>query len=276
MLAQTNIAMSDKTFFLSLLLAATASLVSAKSPPQTTEPVREMSTDRPDITESAYSVAPGMFQVEMSFFDYERDRSGPDRLDTWIYGQVNFKYGITENSDLQLIFDTHTVSRAIGQGTRDVVSGFGDVTMRYKQPLWGNDSGRTAFALMPFVTIPTGSDVSADAWAGGLVMPLAVTLTERIAMGLMAEVDLVPDAETNGHDLEYLISGTLGFSLTERWGLFTEVVGIFGEDADALGLFDTGLTFALSENLVFDAGVRIGLNRAAPDLGVFSGMSFRF
>jgi len=268
--------MLTKLSFLSLLLASMACITSAKSPPQSPEPIREMSTDRPDITESAYSVAPGMFQVEMSFFDYERDRSGPDRLDAWIYGQVNFKYGITENSDLQLIFDMHTVSRAIGQGTRDVVSGFGDVTLRYKQSLWGNDSGRTAFAVMPYVSIPTGSDVSADAWAGGLIMPLAVTLTERIAMGLMAEVDLVLDAETNGHDLEYVISGTLGFSLTERWGLFTEVVGIFGEDADAIGLFDTGLTFALTDNLVLDAGVRIGLNRAAPDLGVFTGMSFRF
>ena len=37
--------------------------------------MREMSTDRPDTTESAYTVDAGHYQIEMSFFDYGRDRS---------------------------------------------------------------------------------------------------------------------------------------------------------------------------------------------------------
>jgi hypothetical protein len=260
--------MSAKLSFLSLLTVFSA-LAAA-------EPVREMATDRPDVTESAYSVAPGMFQVEMSFFDFERDRSGPERADTWIYGQVNFKYGLAADTDLQLVFDTHTVSRASGVEGREVLSGFGDITLRLKQNLWGNDEGNTAFSIMPFVSIPTGTETSADAWAGGVVMPFAVTLTERLSLGLMGQMDVVPDAETGGHDLEFLASAALGITLTERWGAYTEVIVSAGEDAAAQVRTAGGLTYAVTDDLVLDAGIRIGLNHAAPDLGIFTGMSFRF
>jgi hypothetical protein len=253
-----------------LFLAASAPPLLAQST------VREMSTDRPDITESAYSVAPGMFQVEMSFFDFERDRSGLDRTDSWIYGQVNFKYGIAADTDLQLVCDTHSVSRSTGSAGREVLSGFGDVTLRLKQNLWGNDEGNTAFSIMPFVSIPTGTEASADAWAGGVVLPFAATLTERLSLGLMAQADIVPDADMGGHDLEFLTSAALGISLTERWGAYTEIIISAGEDAAAQVRTAGGLTYAVTDDLVLDAGIRIGLNHAAPDLGVFTGMSFRF
>lgn len=241
------------------------------------EAVRPMSTDRPDVTESAYSVAPGFFQVEMSFFDYERDRAGPDRLDSWIYGQINFKYGLSTNNDIQVVFDTHAVTRAIGaDDEREITSGFGDVTVRFKHNLWGNDSGRTALSVMPYVTIPTGSEFSADAWAGGVTMPFAMTLTDRLSLGSMAQVDLVPDGETHGYDLEFLATVCLGLTLTERWGAYSEIIISAGEDTAAQLRSATGFTFAVTDDFVLDAGVRIGLNHAAPDLGVFSGVSFRF
>ena len=246
--------MSAKLFFLSLI--ATLCPVMAQLP------VREMSTDRPDITESAYSVPQGMSQVEMSFFDYEQDAAQAG--EAWIYGQVNFKYGLSPSSDVQLVLNSYDSG----------LGGFGDITLRYKQNLWGNDAGRTAFALMPFLTIPTRAESAG--WAGGVVMPLAVTLTDNVCLGLQSQLSVVPDAESGGHGLECLLSGTLGFTLTERLGIFAELVGIFSQDADVVGLFDTGLTYSVAEDVVLDAGVRIGLNSAAPDLGIFTGVSFRF
>jgi hypothetical protein len=55
--------------------------------PTPRELMREMSTDRPDTTESPYSVDAGHFQLEMSFLNYTHDRYNPDRantkIDTW-------------------------------------------------------------------------------------------------------------------------------------------------------------------------------------------------
>jgi hypothetical protein len=92
----------------------------------------------------------------------------------------------------------------------------------------------------------------------------------------MGEVDMVHDAQTSGYDLEWLHSATMGVTLTEQLGMYLELVGIAGEDTDYQALFDAGLTFAVTDSLIFDAGVRLGLNRAAPDFGVFTGVSVRF
>lgn len=240
------------------------------------EAVRPMSTDRPDTTESAYTVPAGMFQVEMSFFDYSRDADRGMVSDQWIYAQANFKAGLTQSADLQVIVNSHAIAGESERGDSMRTSGFGDITVRLKQNLWGNDRGATAFALMPYVTIPTHTHVSDAAWAGGLIAPLSLTVSDRVTVGLMAEVDIVHDAATNGYDLQWLHSATIGIALTETLGTYFEIVGIAGEDTDYQGIFDAGLTLAMTESLIFDAGVRIGLNRPAPEFGVFTGVSFRF
>lgn len=241
-----------------------------------TASVREMFTDRPDVTESAYSVAPGMFQLEMSFFDSEKDYSNSGRLDSWVYGHINFKYGLAQNTDLQIVFDTQTVLQSEGMDKNNFLSGFGDITLRLKQNLWGNDQGKTALSIMPFVSIPTGTETSADAWAGGVVVPFAAAINDRLSLGLMGQVDCVNDVETSGHDLEFLASAALGISLSDRWGCYMEIITSLGQDSLTQLRTAGGFTFAVTDNLVLDAGARFGLNRAAPDLGIFTGMSFRF
>jgi Putative MetA-pathway of phenol degradation len=267
-LAQTNIPMRARLLFTLYLLAVSCC--------GGAEAVREMSTDRPDTTESAYSVPAGMCQIEMSFFDYSRDANPGSASDLWIYGQINFKLGLTQSTDVQMIINSHSISGNSERVETLRTSGFGDVTLRLKKNLWGNDSGSTALAIMPYVTIPTHTRVSDRAWSGGLIMPFAMALSHRVSLGLMTEMDVVPDSATGGYDLEWLHSATLGYSLTQEWGAFIEVVGIAGEDTAFQALFDAGLTFAVTDQLILDAGLRLGLNRAAPDIGLFTGMSFRF
>ncbi len=242
--------------------------------------MREMSTDRPDTTESPYTVPAGHFQLEMSFFDYSRDLSpdpvNPVRTKAASYGLMNFKAGLSHDVDLQVVFDTRTRERSTAEEVTATLAGFSDVTLRLKMNLWGNDAGTTALALMPYVKIPTGARLSNDEWEAGLIVPLAIALSDRVGLGLMAEMDLVSDANTGGYDLEWLHTATLGISLTEQLGMYVELVGVASASADYRALFDAGLTFAVTDSLVFDAGVRLGLNRAAEDIGVFSGMSFRY
>ena len=239
--------------------------------------MREMSTDRPDTTESPYTVDAGHVQLEMSFFDYERDFDRGTRTETWIAGQANLKFGLAPDVDLQLVVDLYGEERTWASGGRSSSSGFGDVTLRLKKNLWGNDGGKTALALMPYLTIPTGAGLSGDRWAGGLIVPLGVALSDRVALGVMAELDVVPDTTSNGYDLQFLHSATLGFAVTDQFGVYTELVGIAGGGGtEYQALFNSGITLSMTDNLMFDAGVRIGLNRAAPEFGIFTGMSVRF
>lgn len=237
-----------------------------------------MSTDRPDTTESPITVDAGHIQVEASFFDYIRDRDGGIRSETWGLGLINFKLGLTHSSDLQIVFDSYTQERVSADGITEKISGFSDITTRLKINLWGNDGGPTALAVMPYVKAPTGTRLSNDKWEGGIIMPFGFDIAEGIDVGLMAEADLVYDDATGSYEVEWLHSATVGFPLTERLGMYLEYFGIASAAAgfqyQAYG--DAGFTFAFSGNVQLDCGVRIGLTRAAEDIGIFTGISFRY
>ena len=125
--------------------------------PTPRELMREMSTDRPDQTESAYTVDAGHFQMEMDFVNgvFDHDRSGGGDVRTTVLGvaPVNLKVGLLNNVDVQFLLDSYVQSRVEDRvaGTVNEASGVGDLQTRLKINLWGNDGGKTALAIMPFV-----------------------------------------------------------------------------------------------------------------------------
>lgn len=236
--------------------------------PVPADQMRELSADRPDTTESPVTVDAGHIQIEASLFDWRRD----GRDDVYTAMATNFKIGLTDCTDLQIVFDSYTWEN--NAGPAGDAEGFGDVTLRYKWNLWGNDGGSTALALFPYVKIPTGTAVSNEEWEGGLIIPFSMELREGLGLGLMAELDSVAD-DNGGHDFEFVHTAVLGFDLTEKWGCFLEYVGVLGEDryeAYASG----GITYSITSNVMLDCGGQAGLNDDAEDIGAFSGFTVRF
>jgi hypothetical protein len=238
---------------------------------------RELSTDRPDKTESPYTVDAGRFQIEMDVATYTRDRSDGVRTETVSVAPINFKLGLDRATDLQMIVEPYlrrtTTDRRLGR--RETADGFGDVTVRVKRNLWGDDGGRTAFALMPFVKLPTNAgDLGNGKVEFGVIAPLAIALSERIGLGLMTELDVVEDDDARGYRASFINSATLGFALTDRLGMYTELFTERGDDWIVTG--DVGVTYALSDYTQIDAGANLGVTRRADDLAVFVGVSRRF
>jgi hypothetical protein len=238
--------------------------------------MRELSTDRPDTTESPYTVDAGHVQLEMSFFDHTSDKpSGGARVSTTSVAPVLLKVGLHDNVDLQLGLDPWTTSKATGGAATE---GFGDTLVRLKINLWGNDEGRTAFALMPFVTVPTAADgLGVSAVEGGLIALLGVALDEEWALGLMAEVDLVTSPDGEDYVADFLHTATVGRGIVGDLGGYVEYAGfvhLHGKE-DYRAYFDAGLTYALDPEVQLDAGVRVGLTEASEDLGFFTGLSLR-
>lgn len=69
------------------------------------------------------------------------------------------------------------------------------------------------------------------------------------------------------------------FVLTEKWTLVGEIAGtnnLNGRKGDdpLSGLF--GTDYLLTENLILDAGLKIGMNRSAPDYRLIAGFTFHF
>ena len=66
--------------------------------------MRELTPDRPDKTESPYTVDAGHFQLEMSFVEFTLNQSGGARTETWNVAPTNLKVGIFNNTDLRAYF----------------------------------------------------------------------------------------------------------------------------------------------------------------------------
>src|SRR4026207_533613 len=73
--------------------------------------MREMTTDRPDKTESPYTVDAGHVQIEMDLINWTHDHSGGAVTDTIVFAPVNFKIGLSNNMDVQIVYDSYTEDR---------------------------------------------------------------------------------------------------------------------------------------------------------------------
>lgn len=247
--------------------------------PTPREHMREMSTDRPDTTESPITVDAGHVQIESSVFDYGRTKQGGLEEEVFTYGAMNLKLGLLNNVDIQFVFDAYTEARTrdTATNTTETVEGFSDLQVRLKINLWGNEGGRTALAFFPFIKIPTGSDLSNDHVEGGLILPMSIELTDRLGLGLMFETDVVYDDESRGYEAEFVHTAVLGLSVTEKLGAFVEYVGVTGSTGfDYQASAVAGFTYGVSDDLQLDLGARVGLNEAAEDFGAFAGFSVRF
>ncbi|HUG13109.1 MAG TPA: transporter [Opitutaceae bacterium] len=248
------------------------------SNPTPDELLRPMTTDRPDATESPFTVDAGRIQIEISFAQHTYDRHNPERSDIrvseWNVAPVNLRVGLTHDTELQIVVDNylHVEERSSSGSWRQRQSGWGDVTLRLKRNLFGNDGGESALAVMPFVKIPTNSGgVGNNHFEGGLVVPASVTIGGR-GFGIMTAMDLVHDGDD--YTAVWLNTVTTGFELSDSLGAFVELASETGGGSHAL-TFNTGLTLGISENVQLDAGVNFGLTRAAPDIAVFAGISIR-
>ncbi len=243
--------------------------------------MREMSTDRPDTTESPYTLDAGHFQLELSVAEYSRDDDSGASTETLDVLPINVKLGLLNSVDIQFLF-TPYVREESGTGAReDIADGFGDDTrVRLKINLWGNDGAASgvAFGIMPFVKLPTGSDdLSNGHTEGGIILPLSVALPRGFDLGLMVEADFVYSEEADDYGVEVVHSAVLGHPIVGDLAAYLEYVGIAphgsGDTYQAIG--SAGFTFMSSDNWMIDFGGTASPSDSAEDFSVFVGTSFR-
>lgn len=243
-----------------------AAVTLANDPASAAPAIREMSTDRPDTTESAFTVPRGMWQFEWEMVSVSRD--GGWQAEDW--GSVNIKLGLSDSVDLQWV----TPAWHTEHGLR----GWTDTELRLKWNLTGqDDEAAVAVALMPYIKLPVASrGVGNGNVEGGLIIPMSSNRISCCDLAWMIEADVIRNDDDDGYTGALTLSGTAGFELTGRLSAFTETVVTLPLEGNAEIYLNGGLIFALNDNWFLDAGVNIGLNRAAEDARFFTGTSFRF
>ncbi len=250
--------------------------------PTPRDQLREMSTDRPDQTESAYTVDAGHFQVELDAVCavFDRDRSNSGDVETTAWGtSLNLKAGLLNNVDLQFILDPYATVKVkdLTTGAENTASGFGEFQTRLKVNLWGNDGGKTALAVMPFVKWPLPeSGLRNGNTEGGIIVPWAVELPAGWGLGGITEFDFVSD-DRGGRATEYFNTIALSHDLWGPLGGYVELAAGVSpvEDGGWLGQVDVGFTYAVNEDVQLDFGCNFGVTKSAPDFNPFIGLSWR-
>lgn len=265
-------------FLIALLLTLPCYLHSADKDaytifhPTPRDQMRAMDPDRPDTTESPFTVDAGHFQAESTLFGFIKDGG----VKNYTFGETNFKAGLTNHTDLQLVVPIF--ERETGGDAADK-SGIGDLTVRLKWNVWGNDGGETAFAIMPFVKAPTAShDLGNDKVEGGLILPLSMDFNDRVSLTVMAAFGVDYDDVRRNHGVDFVDTASLSVAWTERLSSYVEIVSVASTlaDEDWQGYGNTGLTFVVTDDFMLDAGVIVGLVNASQDFGAFAGVSLRF
>jgi len=267
--------MNSNIIILTCLVLPTAALSAAEAP----LPVRPLSTDRPDQTESAHTVPKGWFQIESNLISFTRTRQAGERSDETSFCDFIFKYGITHNTDLQIGWAPRVLHRSedaesvlIGEN-----SGSGDLYLRMKTNLIGNDDGPYALALLPWTKAPTASEgLGNQRWEYGLTINQEVDIGGGWEMGSSIFLSIaVTDHQTRYFEPAFTIA--IGRDLTEKLGIYVETYQGYLTDEGRYwqSSLDGGFTYLVTPNLKFDVGVNWYYN-AQEAINPFVGVSFRF
>jgi len=258
--------------YLALAVTLTPALAAADTysvfNPRPRAELRELSTDRPDTTESPISVDAGHVQIELDLIAVGLDRGAVD-TSTIDVAAANLKVGVTERVDLQLVVEPYH-REVIGSGGTDMASsGYGGTTLRVKANLWGNDGGATAAALLPFVSRAGGT------WGAGLAVPIGFELPGGFGSAVMPQLEV---ADIGGASaLTGMFTATTSHDVVGPVAAYVEAaVALAGTASDDVAVqADGGLTFGVSDDVQVDVGTRVGVIGDVPDVEVFLGLAAR-
>ena len=238
----------------------------------------DMETDRPNVTESPYTVEAGHFQYEADILNYEKLHTEESVQRTWLINQANLKLGLFKNTALQLKIQSYgrQSSTDLASGEKQTGSGFGDITLRIKQNLYGNYNGSFSIAVMPYVKFPTNRYSDNKSYEEGLMVPMVVKLPQDWKIGMMVEGDRLKDDETEGMHTELLQSLTISHVLFKKLEVFGESYYTYNfKEHHILNFVDAALEYEIVRDVKVDIGINYGLQHNAQK-NYFAGIAFRY
>lgn len=239
--------------------------------------MRDMATDRPGITETPITVDAGHFQYETAVLNYGIQLEQGIKTKTFTINDLDLHVGLTNSTAVQLLLDTYVIEheREQSTGTKTKNRGVGDLTLRLKQNLGGNDGGNFSIALLPYLTLPTAKNTENNMVEAGLLLPMELKLPADWTLGVQFEVDRLKDEDKNALHTEILQA----ISLTHP--LFKDLDGV----AETYQTYEfkkhhwsnyvnAALQYSVNSNCKFDAGLSYGIQHDA-QRSFFLGFAYR-
>ncbi len=240
--------------------------------------MRPMVPDRPGITESPYSVDAGHLQYEADVLRLLTRREGTAYGHDWYVNHLLAKIGISDRTDFQVALDSYTDTRNYDEAdpsATQVARGVGDVTVRVKHTLVGDDDSRWALGVIAYVQLPTGGRVGDGGYEPGLTVPVVFQCTKAWSVGGQVAGNFYYDREVSQHYFQLTPTLTTDYQFTKLVQTFVELVGYWDtRQASWYSSINTGMQLDLSDNVQLDFGTHLPITHSV-DREYFLGISFR-
>ena len=200
-----------------------------------------------------------------------------------IWGELTFKAGLTRTLDFHVSIQPMLCERIVPEPGSPVAAenhaGFGDVTLRLKQNLFGNDGG--ALHVLTFsgcARLPTGGAAGAGRPEFGLALPCEVDISHSFDIEAQLEGESRWDRTSGQRETHLNQSLIFDYRVgpAHRLEAFAEGAGFWNTGQHTYqATLNVGPAFYASSALRFDAGVHIPLTRTPLTREAFAGLSWR-
>lgn len=239
--------------------------------------MREMETDRPDVTESAYTVDAGHFQYETDLIRLIKETSDSRQTSTVLINHGNLKIGITGSTAIQIGFETYGIQkeRDLSSGSIQTSSGFGDINFRIKQNLIGNDGGNFVLAVLPYIKFPTSGYDDESRFEGGLIVPMLYKMPGEWKLGFQVEVDRLKDTDQPAMHTELLQTLTISHSIIKGIDGIAETYYTYDfKNHQLANYINAAVEIDVAKDFKIDAGLNYGIQHQSQK-HYFIGASYR-
>ena len=225
---------------------------------------------RPLTTDDAWTVEKGQFQIEAGF-----ETARQDNRDREVSPSVTLTYGLFDQLDLgvgggYLFFYPK-------EGQRE--DGLADTEVKLKYRPLDEKDWRPAIAITGTLKIPTASKskgLGSNQTDFGINAIITKNLGKRLVLHLNVGYTFIGEDRVEN---EFNYSMAAQFFITDQWAFVGEIIGINnfnGRKADDSLSGLIGTYYLMTEKLIWDAGIEIGMNKAAPDFRLTTGLTWLF
>ncbi len=235
-----------------------------------------IATDRPGILYGTEVVPVGRVQVEAGVPTWQRSDSNGER-DTLITTPTSLRIGVSDAFEFQIVSSPFDRDRMHGAAGDDSVSGSGDLQLGAKWLLRTTDAHGPRFALIGYVSLPTGSRAFTAGRPGyNLNLVGNWNLADDTNFGAMLGATHMPIA-SGGHADSGIVAVNLSRSFSDRLGGYVETGWFPGfRNAQSTALAGAGVTWLVTNRFQIDGFFDRGLNKDSPDWALGTGASVLF
>ncbi len=243
-----------KVIYLLFMVLLTANYLYSQSP-------YEMNSDRPDVTQSAYTVVKSRLQIETGFL-MQNDTD----LEILDIANTLFRYGLSKSLEFRA-----------GAGFRRqdslgvINEGLAGISIGIKVRIFRHIRNFPDAAVIIGGELPIGEDkLVPEKIEPKAILALAHKLNRRLSMGYN-----FGGYWPNGRYLNMLASASLGIWIAGPFSAFVEAYGESPHGTPTEILLDAGIVISLAKNFQLDASFGGAVNEEAPDRTINVGFAWR-